>query len=81
MLNDIYLWLRNFVVTAINAIVSFLPDTPFRVENLSVIGEYAPSIAWCVPISEIITITLAWVTAISLYYGYSVILRFVKAVQ
>jgi len=38
-------------------------------------------INYFVPISEIIATTLAWVTAIGVYYGVSIILRWAKAIS
>lgn len=80
-LNNIYVWARNFVVTVINAIVSFLPDTPFKEIETSAISGYMGNINWVIPVGTIIGITAVWVSAILMYYGYSVILRWVKAQQ
>lgn len=66
----------------IDGILSFLPNSPFQylLQNMSAL-PYLPVLNWFIPISEIAYITGLWLTAIALYYIYSALLRFVRAIK
>lgn len=72
----------DWVAALIMLIINVLPDSPFK--NLSmptVVSNALGYINWVVPMQFIISSTSAWAIAIFVYYGYVVILRWMKAVK
>lgn len=62
-------------------VVNLLPDSPFQALSNSVISEYLPLLNWIFPFGFVVSTLSLWVSAIAVYYLYSVILRWVKAVK
>ena len=66
----------------LNLILSVLPGSPFRqfiparAEN-----KYIGWLNFFVPISEFITIGLAWLGAIGIFYLWQIILRWIRAIE
>lgn len=76
--NQILSWIQDKATFLVN----FLPLSPFR-RAIDLIGQipYMEYIAWFVPIEEIIMILMWWGSAIIIYYGYMIVLRWVKAID
>lgn len=77
--------LQSFV-NFVNSTVGRVPDLcPFKepIESFrDVIGfEYLGYVNYFVPIPEILAILSVWVSAIFIYYGVSIVLRWVKAIS
>lgn len=74
----------NFIIsgfgTLINSVFGLLPQSPFSAISNSGASSYFGTLAWFIPISSIVAISQAWLACILLYYGYSVILRWVKLI-
>ncbi len=64
------------------AVLSFLPDSPFRgfLDNLAEV-PYLGYLNYFIPISDFLTLLSVWGAAVGLFYVYSVLLRFVKAID
>ncbi|MNM42876.1 hypothetical protein D3C81_537260 [compost metagenome] len=84
--------MANFIVGILNGLIKglgailstlffFLPPSPFTVIDNSPVAEYLPYINYLLPISEVIVILSAWVTAIGIYYIYQIALRWIKAIK
>lgn len=76
----------NFFNKIIEIIYNVLPLSPFtsfidNIENDETIQGIFGLINWFIPISDMIVVMLAWVGAISLYYLYSIVLRWIKAIK
>lgn len=64
----------------LQALVSILPPSPFQaLSNLSV-QSYLPALNWIIPVSEILAILQLWIVAVSVFYLYSIVLRWAKAI-
>lgn len=65
----------------IQKLITLLPLSPFRsfLDRLDVSG-YLGLLNYFIPVAEIIAVLQAWVTAITLYYVYSVIARWVRLI-
>ncbi len=75
-------WLTGFINDIQNAIFALLPDSPFKDIKLpEQIQEYLGYINWLVPFYMLGNTLLIWIGAITIYYAYQVILRWIKAVQ
>jgi uncharacterized MnhB-related membrane protein len=74
----------NFIISALglllSTIIGALPGTPFGAISNSGVASFLGGFAWIVPFGSMIAITQAWVTCIIAYYGYVVIMRWVKVV-
>jgi hypothetical protein len=62
-------------------VIALLPSSPFTmfVEALEKI-PYLGILNWFIPIKQIIAVSEAWLAAISLFYMYSILLRYIKAI-
>ena len=76
--NQILTWIQDKA----SFLVNFLPLSPFR-RAIDLIGQipYMEYIAWFIPIEEIVMILMWWGSAIIIYYGYMIVLRWVKAID
>lgn len=63
-------------------VLALLPTSPFTafIESMETL-PYLGWLNWFLPISEMIVIGEAWLVAIGLFYLYSVILRWVRAIS
>jgi hypothetical protein len=82
-------WLFNFILllvgNALNLVLCLLPKSPFAslinwLKSLN-IDEYLQYLAWLVPVDIILSITVLWVSAISIYFIYSIIMRWIKMIE
>ena len=65
-----------------DALKSVLPLSPFQ-QFISEIGsfEYLGWLNWFFPVGDCLTVLSAWLTAIGVFYLYSIILRWIKAIH
>lgn len=66
----------------LQALLKLFPLSPFRgiinsIEKLPYLGY----INWFLPISEMLGVAALWLTAITVYYIYSVVARWVKLIS
>lgn len=75
--------LIDFFVTTINAIFSIFPNSPFDfiTSGLSGYADYIAQINYFLPIYEMIAIGQAWLLCVVIWYGYVIVLRWIKAVE
>lgn len=80
--SDIGNSILNWVQEKASFLLQFLPTSPFR-RAVDLIGNipYINEIKWFIPIDEIILISMWWGTSIAVYYGYMIILRWIKAID
>ena len=82
---DLFIILINYIIKGLGAILntifSILPDSPFKMISNSVIAEYLPTLNFFIPVSEIISISQFWLSAIGIYYVYQIVLRWIKAIE
>lgn len=78
---QIFDWLGNALNDILGWILFVLPDSPFKLLSMSPIEPYLPYINYFIDIKFIVDILVAWVTCIGVYYGYQVILRWIKAIN
>lgn len=79
---NIFNALANLVMKFFNALLSLLPQSPFvAFLNAMEQWEFLKTLNWIVPIGTFISIGTAWLTAIGVYYAWSVVLRWIKAIE
>lgn len=77
-------WLETSFNDIINAILLILPNSPIQtfITTYDVeLNQYLGYINWFIPIGTILDITLAWIGAITIFYLYQTILRWVRVVE
>lgn len=74
--------IQDFIVNVLNAMLSFLPDSPFAtyLDN-TVVNKYLGYVNWFIPVADMIAIGQAWLIAIAVFYIYQALLRWVKAIE
>ena len=76
--NNILTWIQQKSVF----LTDLLPRSPFRrAINLITSIPYMEYIAWFLPLQEVVLILMWWGSAITIYYAYMIILRWVKAID
>ncbi|MEG0075223.1 MAG: hypothetical protein RSD63_06395 [Eubacterium sp.] len=81
LLIDIVNGFIDGLITALNFILQILPDSPFRSVDLSFLQPYLANFNWLVPVRQILIFLGAWLSAVLIYYAYTVILRVTKAID
>ena len=76
--NGILQWIQDKA----QALLFLLPTSPFR-KAINLVGNipYMNYISWFIPIEEIIMILMWWGSAITVYYAYMIIFRWIKAID
>lgn len=63
-------------------ILDFLPGCPIEfIYTIPEVKKYLGMVNWFIPIESMISLTTAWIIAIIAYYGYQLILRWIKAIE
>lgn len=78
---DIWHWICDLVVNAIEWIVDILPDSPFKALSNTPIRPYLGYINYFVPMDFIVNVLTLWLVAVAGYYTWSVLLRWIKAID
>ena len=77
---DILRWLGDQIVYMLSFIVELLPDSPFQLLDYTPIAGILPYINYFIPLDFMMSVLAAWSSCIIIYYGYSVVLRWLKAI-
>ena len=72
----------NVITTLAGYVLSIFPKSPFKqyIDNIDLVINTG-WLCWFFPISDILTITAVWLTAISAFYLVSIIARWVKIIS
>ena len=77
IMDFVYKWAAKMIAS----IISLLPTSPFRTFiNSWDAPSYLGWLNWFMPVSQILTVITLWLTAIGLFYLYSIIMRWVKMI-
>lgn len=81
---DLLLSLIQFVIDILGnlmtGVISLLPRSPFSSTSFESL-PFIDTLNWVIPFRSLLAITELWVSAIFIYLGYSVILRWVKVIR
>ena len=77
----IYGALIVIVVTVLLGVLGLLPLSPFTEIQNRLDSDLLGHINYFMPIEPMLSVGLGWLTAIGLYYTYTVILRWVRAIR
>ena len=75
-------FMNEILTEFLEFVLSALPLSPFtdiisELEQMPYIGY----INWLVPVGDFVKIGIAWLAAITTYYMYQIILRWIKAIE
>ena len=75
-------WMISLFNNFADTLKSVLPMSPFApfIDQFSNL-PYISWLNWFIPVGEIINVLTAWLGAILLFYAYSIVLRWVKAIS
>lgn len=81
-INNLIGGLFTLLGTVLSLIFGFLPDSPFSSLTIPAGAQTILGYAnYFLPISEVVTTLEIWTAAIAVYYVYSIVLRFIKAID
>ena len=78
---SIFGWLQDQLNNVLSWVVWLLPDSPFKLLNMTPIHDYLGYINYFVPLDFMVNLLTAWGTCIGIYYCYQIVLRWAKAVD
>lgn len=79
--SSIWDWLCNFLSDCLKWIIDLLPNSPFSSLDVTPIKPYLGYINWFIPMDFILKTLTAWLIAVAGYYCWSVVLRWIKAID
>ena len=66
----------------LSAVVGLLPSSPFQgMYVLTLDNELLGMLAYIVPVPHILALLESWTVAVGVFYLYSVVLRWIKAIE
>lgn len=76
----------DFLTGGLNAILAFLPDSPFQfllatLRGNSFIANILQMVNWFIPVYSWVGVLEGWLVAVGIYYIYQVALRWLKAIE
>jgi hypothetical protein len=78
---DIFNAIGKAIQQAMLSVINLLPDSPFKLIDNSPVKDLLPYINFFIPFDFVIATLELWLSAITIYYIYSVVLRWVKAIN
>lgn len=78
---DVFNAIGKALQQALLWVVNLLPDSPFKLIDNSPVSDLLPYINFFIPFDFVIATLELWLAAIAVYYIYSVVLRWVKAIN
>jgi len=74
-INDVFNEIFQFILV-------LLPDSPFKDFSLPPeIENFLGYLNYYIPFAEMVAIGLVWITCVSVFYSYQLILRFINAIK
>jgi hypothetical protein len=84
-MGDWVISILNTLISGLGAtlsfIVSVLPTSPFHVLDNTPINSYLGMINWFIPVTPILTELTLFCSAVLIYYGFSIVERWIKVIE
>lgn len=77
---EIFSWIGDQLNFVLSWVCFVLPDSPFKLLSYTPIDPYLKYINYFIPLDFMLSTLSAWGAAIGIYYGYQVLLRWIKAI-
>lgn len=71
----------DWVTAAIASVVNVLPDSPFSITIPAHIAHIMGYVNYFIPIGQMVTFLVGWTSCIAVWYAFSLLLRWIKAIQ
>lgn len=71
----------DLIVVTLNFIFGMLPTSPFTLLRSSPFASLLAQINYFIPVYEFVVILEAWLVAVGVFYVYSIIARWLKAIN
>lgn len=71
----------DIIAAVLSWVIDLLPDSPFSIIQATGVGSLLSDINYFIPIYEFLAIGQAWLICVGVYYLYSVVARWVKAIE
>lgn len=72
----------NGLGALLNVIVSVLPGSPFNgLYSLVIDNKWLGYLSYIIPVPQILSLLQAWILAVTAFYLYMVVLRWIKAIE
>lgn len=75
----------DIISGGLKAVLSFLPDSPFKILDSLTPGtqiyEILGMVNWFIPIYSFVGIFEGWLLCVAIYYVYQVVLRWLHAIE
>ena len=82
MVSSLYNQFTQLAYAVLEAVLAILPDSPFiYISQSPAIAKILRGVNWVIPFDFIVSTFTLWLSAIAVYYAYTVILRFFKAID
>lgn len=74
-------FLGSNIMNALSWVMQFLPNSPFQAIHNSEVDSFIAGLNWILPMDKIIVELELWLSCVTIYYAYQIILRWIKAVE
>ncbi len=81
-ITEIFNKIGEFLYNGLETLLVLFPDSPFvAIENMGGVQQALGWLNWVVPISSMIAIMEAWLTAVGIYYCWQAVGRWVGIID
>lgn len=80
-MDTVFSQVLKYISDALKYVINLLPNSPFQLLDNSPIASYLGTINYFIPLDFMVSTMEIWLMAVSCYYLYSAILRWVKAIK
>jgi hypothetical protein len=73
--------LGSNLTNALSWVIELLPDSPFSAVSTTDVSTYMGTLNWFIPIDKMVAELELWLTCVTVFYVYQMILRWVRAIE
>lgn len=82
MIANLWQSITDTVYSILQSVINILPDSPFEyLCQIPEVYQIMKWVNWFLPIQFMLSSMTAWLSAITIYYIYSIIMRWIKAID
>lgn len=73
--------LGSNIMNALTWVIELLPTSPFSAVSNKDVESFMGTLNWFLPMGQIVAELELWITCVSIFYIYQIILRWVRAIE